>query len=97
MHFRSQSKRQIVACIFAVALAACGSDDEEESSASLCGNKKKDANEQCDGALLPADTCAAATMGARTGGTLKCSAGCTFDTTGCTTAGGTGGGGGMGP
>jgi hypothetical protein len=96
MHFRSQSKRRIFAAMFAVALSACGSDDDSETTASLCGNKKIDAKEVCDGSVPQGQTCASATMGARPGGVLACSVGCTFDTTKCTGSGGTGGGGGLG-
>lgn len=66
-----------------------------------CGNGTLDANELCDGTELGGETCASATMGAASEGTLACTASCTFDLSGCSGpgtggAGGAGGGGGMG-
>jgi hypothetical protein len=48
-----------------------------------CGNNVAEAGEQCDGTDLNGGTCAALGFD---GGTLKCKAGCTFDTSSCTTA-----------
>ncbi len=53
-----------------------GGDDDV-----LCGNGKIDADEQCDGANLNAQTCA--TQGFD-GGELGCTATCQFDTSACT-------------
>ncbi len=52
----------------------------------VCGNNNLDAGEECDSALLDSETCS--TMpGDFTGGTLACSAWCTFDIGGCISAG----------
>lgn len=67
-----------------------------------CGNGIIEGTEMCDGTNLNGETCASATMGTMSTGTLRCSS-CMFDTTGCTGAGaggaagggGTTGGGGM--
>ncbi len=49
---------------------------------SLCGNGALDEGEQCEGVELDGQTCA--TVSAEyTGGTLACTTGCRFDTTGC--------------
>lgn len=52
-----------------------------------CGNGVLNADEECDGALLGGATCAMVTMGSSPSGTLRCLGNCTFDLTGCTTAG----------
>ena len=61
-----------------------------------CGNGVIDGTEMCDGADLGSYTCSAATMGARTGGVLRCDSTCNFNTTGCSSGefgwGGAGGG-----
>jgi hypothetical protein len=46
-----------------------------------CGDGTVDAGEQCDGVSLAGASCAG--LGYTRGGTLACSAGCTFDTSGC--------------
>ena len=58
-------------------------------SGSTCGNGDLDAGEDCDGGLLNSKTCI--TQG-YTGGTLTCSASCTFVTSACTSSGGDTGG-----
>ena len=59
-----------------------------------CGNGVIDAGEVCDRTALGGKTCATATAGSKTSGTLKCSSSCTFDTSACTGSGGVGGYGG---
>ncbi|MFH2007863.1 MAG: DUF4215 domain-containing protein [bacterium] len=49
---------------------------------SLCGNSTLDSGEECDGADLNGNTCTSI-PGGYTSGTLACTAGCAFDTTGC--------------
>lgn len=49
----------------------------------ICGNNKKELEEQCDGSDLGGQTCQG--LGYY-GGTLSCNADCTFNTSGCTTA-----------
>lgn len=56
----------------------------------VCGDGTIDAGEQCDGANLGGASC---TTRGFTGGTLSCSASCTFVTSSCTNGGGGGGGG----
>ena len=48
----------------------------------LCGNGVRDGNEECEGGDLGGASCETV-EGAYTGGTLKCSARCVFDTTEC--------------
>jgi hypothetical protein len=50
-------------------------------TAQLCGNDAIDPGEQCDQGNLNGRTCASLGF---VGGTLKCGAGCQFDTSGCT-------------
>ena len=56
------------------------------SGCTKCGNNTIDKGETCDGTALGGATCGALklTGGAYIGGTLKCSAGCTLDASGCT-------------
>jgi hypothetical protein len=49
--------------------------------ASTCGNGVRDGNEQCDGSDLGGATCAS--LGYTLDGTLACTAGCGYDTSGC--------------
>jgi len=49
-----------------------------------CGNGMIDSGEQCDGTNLNMQSCTTVS-GGFTGGTLRCTSGCTFDTTLCTT------------
>ena len=80
------------ATLILVAVAACSSDDEgTPPPAKTCPNGKIDTGEVCDGTQLGGKTCDTATSGAKPTGTLKCTATCTFDTSGCTAAAGTGG------
>jgi cysteine-rich repeat protein len=51
----------------------------------LCGNAVKDAGESCDGADLGGEDCLSV-PGGFTGGTLACTASCTFDTSACVSA-----------
>src|SRR5919198_2193305 len=48
---------------------------------STCGNGIKDGDEQCDGSDLGAATCAS--LGYTLDGTLACTEGCGYDTSGC--------------
>jgi hypothetical protein len=88
--------------LFAAAIAAgCGSDSKPAAStdaglSAKCGNGKLDTGEACDGTLLGGKTCSTATSGAKTGGTPSCDSTCKLVVTGCTSAAGTGGGGGVG-
>jgi hypothetical protein len=56
-----------------------------------CGNGVIEGGEVCDGTVLNGKTCNTATAGAKPTGTLRCSASCTFDTSGCVGGGGIGG------
>ena len=49
-----------------------------------CGNGMKEGTEECDGADLGGATCGS--LGFNNGGTLACTAGCGFDTSGCACA-----------
>jgi len=49
----------------------------------LCGNTVRDTGEQCDGADLGGQTCDSLGQG-YVGGTLSCTASCTYDTSSCT-------------
>ena len=77
--------------------AASDATVEATIKISVCGNGIKEGSEQCDGSDLAGQSC---TTEGYTGGTLSCSASCTFNTSACTTAapapasGGGGGGGG---
>lgn len=62
-------------------LAAC--DDGGSKKKNPCGNGVLDPGEECDGENLNQKTCAEVTT-TKPGGTLKCTATCTFDTTECT-------------
>ena len=55
------------------------------SGCSSCGNGRIDAGEQCDGAMLGGATCTSLGMGF-SGGTLRCGAGCRYDTAMCAAA-----------
>ena len=55
---------------------------EPSECTSLCGNGALDRVEQCDGSDLGGNDCTTI-PGGYTGGTLKCSASCLFDTTEC--------------
>ena len=68
-------------------LPAVGCDDGGNSNANnvnLCGNGQIDQGEPCDGDDLGGLTCENLLQG-YTGGTLRCQAGCTLDTSACTT------------
>jgi hypothetical protein len=97
----------------ACGLASCGKSkhtadsgvSEGGTDAGVCGNSKAEPGEMCDGTDLKKETCTSATMGVKTGGTLSCTANCTFNVSKCTgdvkkdagkvdDAGGTGGTGG---
>jgi hypothetical protein len=86
-----------VGCALVVALAACGGNsdrdavcgdlvcDGSETAASCvsdcgCGNGIANPGEECDGADFATATCESAVQ---RGGTLGCTAECTFDVTGC--------------
>ena len=86
-------------------MAGCGSDDKPSKSGPECGNGKIDtladgaAAEECDGTDFGGADCKSAKMNMSSTGTLKCTATCTLDTSGCsagTATGGTGGAGGSG-
>jgi cysteine-rich repeat protein len=49
----------------------------------ICGNNIREGTEACDGVALGGETCISQGF---TGGTLKCKADCTFDTSSCTAA-----------
>ena len=61
-------------------------------SGSSCGNGDLDAGEDCDGSIMPIQNCVDYSSSSYTGGTLSCSASCTFVTSGCTSSGGDTGG-----
>ena len=69
------------------------STQEASTASAVCGNGVKESGEQCDGSDLAGASC---TSQGYTGGTLSCSASCTFNTSACTSGGGGGGGGGGG-
>ena len=77
-----QFKLAAVACVLAL-LAACGGEEVCRDGACACGNGVVDPGEQCDGAELAGGTCMDAVQ---RGGTLRCSADCTFDVRACTLA-----------
>jgi hypothetical protein len=54
-----------------------------QPSGVTCGNGRLERDEECDGALLNAETCATATMNAAPTGELRCSPSCVFDVSGC--------------
>src|SRR3989344_3144376 len=60
-------------------------------SAGICGNNVKESGESCDGSDLGGASC---TSQGFSGGTLSCTASCTFNTSSCSTASSSGGGGG---
>jgi hypothetical protein len=62
----------------------CGGFDT--STCSNCGNGRRDAGEQCDGADLGGASCTSIGMGFG-GGTLRCAPGCVYDPSGCTRCG----------
>ena len=70
---------------------ACGPSAQR----SLCGNGVVEPGELCDGGDLAGETCGSVTMFSATVGTLRCTAKCTFDTSGCFRSVGAGGSGGM--
>lgn len=59
----------------------CALDTSACATGSLCGNGTVDAPEQCDSTDLAGATCAS--LGYTLGGTLGCTAGCGYDTSGC--------------
>ena len=63
--------------------AASDATVEATIKISVCGNGIKEGSEQCDGSDLAGQSC---TTEGYTGGTLSCSASCTFNTSACTTA-----------
>src|SRR5262249_6953026 len=69
-------------------VAACSSSSNNDQQAAVCGNGVLENGEGCDGPLTL--TCAQATMGLSTVGTVTCNA-CQLDTSGCQTSAGTGG------
>lgn len=72
------------ATLFLSPIAGC--DDGKSSNANnvnLCGNGQIDQGEPCDGDDLGGLTCESLLQG-YTGGTLRCQAGCTLDTSSCT-------------
>ncbi len=56
------------------------------SGCTNCGNLRRDAGEECDGADLGSQDCVSIGRGFG-GGTLRCAASCTFDVSGCTRCG----------
>jgi len=57
--------------------------DVSQCEGDPCGNGSIDSGEECDGANLDGQDCTTV-PGGFTGGTLACTAGCTFDTASCT-------------
>jgi hypothetical protein len=74
-----------------IGLAASDATIEATIKISVCGNSVKEDSEQCDGTDLGGATCVSQGFA---GGTLNCSASCTFDTSACTLAPPPAGGGG---
>jgi len=78
--------KAVLACLMAgalgVGLTACSDDDStgNNNNTDLCGNGVVDLGEDCDGADLNGQTCVTQGM---TGGTLACTATCTFDLSAC--------------
>jgi hypothetical protein len=77
----------------ACGLASCGKNkhnaadsgvSEGGTDAGICGDNKAEGSEMCDGTDLKKETCMSATMGVKTGGTLSCTATCTFNVSKCT-------------
>lgn len=96
MRMISWTKQPLI-ILFAAAIAAgCGSDSKSPGNADAglaakCGDKVLDTGEACDGTLLGGKTCATATSMMGSTGTLKCSATCKLDISGCSTPAGSGG------
>ena len=68
--------------------AGCGAFDTSGCTAPPnCGNGNIDGAEDCDGANLNGKNCDTATGGTLTQGTLACTGGCVFDTSGCSSCG----------
>ena len=78
---------------FIISNEVYASTQEASTRSSVCGDGVKESGEQCDGSDLAGASC---TSQGYTGGTLSCSASCTFNTSACTSGGGGGGGGGGG-
>ena len=76
---------------FIISNEVYASTQEASTRSSVCGDGVKESGEQCDGSDLAGASC---TSQGYTGGTLSCSASCTFNTSACTSGGGGGGGGG---
>jgi len=86
--------RKLVALALLVGLSACGEDvkpirdaggqDGGGNTVAECGNGVGEGSELCDGNDLRGETCASATMGVMSSGTLKCTARCNFDLDACT-------------
>jgi len=71
----------LMVCALGAGLTACSDDDSGgNNNTSLCGNGAVDFAEECDGAELGGETCVTLGM---TGGTLGCTAACTFDRSTC--------------
>jgi hypothetical protein len=70
-------------CALVLIAAACGGGEADDDDAPVCGNAVVDAGEQCDGVDLGGENCMTVTQ---QGGTLRCNADCTFDTSACTLA-----------
>ncbi|MGC4120806.1 MAG: lamin tail domain-containing protein [Myxococcales bacterium] len=68
------------------ATSTCNATTGACSVASTCGNGTLDSGEQCDGSAMGGATCVSLNQGF-TGGTLTCNAGCTYNTSQCTTTG----------
>jgi parallel beta-helix repeat protein len=76
-HFRSL---QLLLISLWAAVLGCSSDEAPASSA-VCGDGTRTGSEQCDLTDLGGTSCKS--LGYALGGTLACSAGCTYDTAGC--------------
>jgi hypothetical protein len=100
-------KHPLIALFAATVVAACSSDSSapstsgdggpDGSSATGCGNGKKDGTEKCDKTDLGGATCASLLMSMSATGTPTCKTDCSgFVTTACRAGGGAGGTGGGG-
>jgi len=82
----ARSTRDCTALGFVSGTATCRGDcgGWDTVGCSNCGNRVRDTGEPCDGTDVGTATCPSLGFG---GGTLRCTAACTYDTTGCSPCG----------
>ena len=87
------NRTKLLALALLAGLSACGEDkkpirdtdagQDGGSVAAECGNGVAEGSEMCDGSDKNGETCASATMGVLSEGTLGCTARCNFDVSEC--------------